>query len=143
MIDTFTVDDLHELEAFARVCFDEFNYPGEFNWKHFHSFWDSVLKHGMGEVWKSVRDGKIVGSLGMTVFADPFNGGKQAVVSFWHMAKEHRNTSDGVKMMVYAIREAKQRGCYRLLHGHPVGKNESFFKKFGFQAIETGHQLLF
>lgn len=141
MIEKFTVDTLHELENFARLCFREFNYPGEFDWKSFSGFWDSVLKHNMGEVWKVEQDGQIVGSIGLTVFSDPFNGKKQGVVGFWHMAKEARSSRDGIRLMKLAIAESKERGCYRVLHGHPT--ESKALELLGFKPIEIGHQLLF
>lgn len=136
-----TNENLHEIESFAQRCFYEFRYPGQFNWSNFRDFWSSVFSHDIGSIIVARDDNdRIVGAVGLTAFRDPFNGQKQATVSFWHMEKGH-NAKDGLRLFVFAIEEAKERECYRILHGHP--KQKKFFERLGFQPVEVGYQKLF
>lgn len=135
VIEEFTPESLVGLRPIAEKCFQDFRYPGKFSWESLQRVWTPVLETGDGHIFRIGN--KAV--LGMMIGPDPFNGWRTALVNFWFVDPDYRHLGYGKRILNEAITTAAERGCKRMLMGHPVG-HMKFFQQMGFTPIEVGFQ---
>lgn len=137
-ISSLTSEDFFSIEPFARDCFRDFKYPGQFRWDVFSNLWKPAVDSGSGVILRSGDDG----ALGMMFGPDQFNGWLTALISFWHVRPEKRRTGLGRDLLLAAEAIAYDRQCWRILTGHPIG-HVKFFQRMGYEPIEVGFQKRF
>ncbi len=112
----------NSIVASAQDFAEEAGYPFPVNGEHFLTFWDSVLRSGIGSFYAAVNDANlVVGGFGGLFFPDSFSGELHASESFWFLNPEVRGTSIGLKLFNAFEAEAKERGCKAIVMIHLAG----------------------
>lgn len=83
---------------------------------------------------------KIIGMLGFIVYRHFISDELIAGEVFWWVEEEHRG-KDGIKLFLEMKRRAKQIGAKRLQMIAPTEKVAEFYKRIGFEFVESTYQM--
>lgn len=134
-VSAYTAEDFVAIEPIARECFLDFKYPGRFDREEFFAQYQPLVEAGIMTVLRVDDDGV----LGIAFGKNAFNGWREALINFWFVKPGKRHLGIGRDLLLAAEAIAADRGCWRVLMGHPVG-HIKFFLSMGYQPVEVGFQ---
>jgi GNAT superfamily N-acetyltransferase len=83
-------------------------------------------------------DGDVVGVLGMLVTSHPYSGERVASEIVWWVNPNQRG--DGVKMLLYAERWAREKGAVVIQMIAPDRRLEQFYERVDYVPVERAYQ---
>lgn len=136
-------EDLEQIVELGKHFYSLTGLTGDFRGNTFCDFWNGFLAHGQAAMWVCRKDGKIIGTIGMTLTASLFDGKVIADESFWFVHPDNRGTA-GVKLFIVAKDWAKECGASRMLMGRILNIDngvEKFLTHHGFKPLQTQYVL--
>jgi hypothetical protein len=130
------------LEEIGVSFFEESQFPGVFNSKHWISQWCGVINLNLGYMWLLVLSGKPIGAIGIMVAPDLNDAALCAQESFWYVMPNHRGGMGGMRLKKTVEKFCMSHGIKRLFMGRnhkadPEGKLAGFYEKDGYFPTDT------
>lgn len=69
-----------------------------------------MIKSEYSEIFIALKNGKIIGMMGVQIFRIPFSRKLAANEHYWYFLKEHRGVSS-IRLLKYVMQLAKDKGC--------------------------------
>lgn len=112
MIRAATFEDIPALTMLGRRFIKESGYEGMVNANPFklHSAMERLLEGG-GAIFLAESDGQVVGGIGLMLYELYFSDDRMAMELFWWMHPDHRKRPDGAKLLLCALKWARESGC--------------------------------
>lgn len=131
--------DVPSLVHGAKMFFDEFNLPGEFNKESFILSWQKLLRMESGIILALCKpDGKVMAAIGSVVNFDFNTGEKIAVEMFYYALPDARGKA--LRLLPAIEEAAKGRGCKRnwmlCLENERADGMKKFYERGGYVPKE-------
>ena len=138
-----TVDAI-QIAELGRKFYAATGLRGSFHGDTFVVFWNKLLEGGIASMWVSREDGRITGTIGMTLTMSLMDGIVLADEMFWFVDPNHRGSA-GLKLFLEAKKWAKHSGAGRMLMGKMLAiepeKVGKFYEQQGFKPLQTQYFL--
>jgi GNAT superfamily N-acetyltransferase len=139
MIFELTADELGLLAPLGEAFYLSSTVLGTFDPAQFEATWRQILAMGLGVVYASTVDGKIVGAIGGMRHKDANSADMIATEMFWFVDPLRRG--DGLKLYDAFEDWAKSQGCQQLQMVHLAdsmpAKLERFYERKGYRKLEV------
>ncbi len=135
-----TADEFPRIEALGHAFAKEVGYV-RFNYDTFVQLWRAVLGQGLGAFYYVESDNEVVGVLGASFTHEPFSGDFVASELFWFVREDKRQSRVGLDLLAHFEKDAKARGCKRIMMIHLANSKEDvlpkIFARRGYVPVET------
>lgn len=125
------------------LFFKEARLPGSFVAEKFVSAWSQIMSMDFGTVWIATTPEEVVGTMGVLIHPDMYDGKLVAQEAFWFMHPNHRTGMHAVRLYYAFEAWAKERGAERISMSNTfngsVEKTRKFYMKLGYRAVDVSY----
>jgi GNAT superfamily N-acetyltransferase len=141
LIEDISTETDETLDQMGGAFFREGKLPGGFDPVIFRRTWDTLIKAGVGVLFKIAVGDKMVGGLGGTIYGDPNDGQLVAQEMFWFVDADHRGGMAPIRLLKNFEDWARSRGASRVHMAHLLelqpDKIRDFYERRGYKAVEV------